>query len=50
MSQEDFAHTCGLHRAYLGVIERGERNVTLSTPTKSAVALHVKPLDLLAER
>ncbi len=47
LSQEQFAEGCGYHRTYIGSIERGERNITLSTLEAIAVALGVKPVDLL---
>jgi transcriptional regulator with XRE-family HTH domain len=49
-SQEEAAEKCGLHRTYFGAIERGERNVTLSTLQAVASALRVDPLLLLAEK
>ncbi len=47
LSQEKFAEQCGLHRTYVGAIERGERNVTLKTLEHIAQALGVEPAQLL---
>ncbi|MBI3677353.1 MAG: helix-turn-helix transcriptional regulator [Proteobacteria bacterium] len=49
LSQEAFADICGYHRTYIGAIERGERNITISTLCALAVALKVDPKDLLVK-
>ena len=49
LSQEQLAERCGLHRTYVGSIERGERNVTLSTLEVFAAALKVTVTQLLTE-
>jgi transcriptional regulator with XRE-family HTH domain len=46
-SQEEFANHADVHRTYMGGIERGERNPTLTTICKIAAALAVPPARLL---
>jgi transcriptional regulator with XRE-family HTH domain len=47
LSQEAFADLLGVHRTYMGGLERGERNVTLRTIERLAARLDVDPVDLL---
>lgn len=49
LSQEAFAERCGLHRTYIGAIERGERNVTLDTLNEIAIALGVSSAELITD-
>ena len=46
-SQEELAHVCGYHRTYVGMIERGERNISIATLEALAGALGVDPRVLL---
>lgn len=48
-SQEELADRCGLHRTYIGSVERGERNVTLGSLEVIANALGVSVPWLLSE-
>jgi transcriptional regulator with XRE-family HTH domain len=41
LSQDELAHRAGLHRAYVGAIERGEKNVTMLTLYSVARAMGV---------
>jgi transcriptional regulator with XRE-family HTH domain len=50
LSQEALADLCGLHRTYVGSVERGERNVSLSTLEVLAGALGVTVPQLLTKR
>lgn len=45
-SQESFADHANIHRTYMGGIERGERNPTLTTIYRLADALEVDPSEL----
>jgi transcriptional regulator with XRE-family HTH domain len=47
VSQEAFASTLGVHRTYLGGVERGERNLTLKSVERIAGVIDVDPLMLL---
>jgi transcriptional regulator with XRE-family HTH domain len=48
LSQEAFADLLGVHRTYIGAMERGERNLTLRSVERIAARLGVAALDLLA--
>lgn len=47
LSQEKFAEVVGVHRTYMGGVERGERNLTLRSVEKIAATIGVEPLELL---
>ncbi len=41
ISQEELAERAGVHRTYVGIIERGEKNITLINASKVANVLGV---------
>jgi transcriptional regulator with XRE-family HTH domain len=47
LSQEKLAELAGIHRTYVGSLERGERNVALMNIVRVAAALDVDPADLV---
>jgi transcriptional regulator with XRE-family HTH domain len=47
LSQEAFAEELGVHRTYMGGIERGERNLTLKSLERISGQLDLDPLTLL---
>ncbi|WP_110951389.1 helix-turn-helix domain-containing protein [Pseudomonas bohemica] len=49
LSQEELAEHAGVHRTYIGMLERSEKNVTIYNIWRLACALDVKASDLLIE-
>lgn len=47
MSQEQLAERAGLHRNFVGAVERGESNVSLDSAERLALALGVALRDLI---
>jgi transcriptional regulator with XRE-family HTH domain len=47
LSQEAFADILGVHRTYLGGIERGEHNLTLKSVERIADRIGIEPMALL---
>ena len=48
VSQEELADRAGLHRTYVGAVERGERNVSFYNILRLSRALKEDPGELLA--
>ena len=46
ISQEELADLAGVHRTYIGMIERAEKNITLLNIEKIANALNINIKDL----
>jgi len=42
LSQEQLANRAGVHRTYIGMIERAEKNITLENIQKVCKALNLK--------
>jgi transcriptional regulator with XRE-family HTH domain len=49
LSQEGLAERAGLHRTYIGMIERAEKNITLVNMSKIAKALDISLAELVKE-
>jgi transcriptional regulator with XRE-family HTH domain len=47
LTQEAFAEVLGIHRTYMGGIERGERNLTLKSVERLANRIELEPQSLL---
>lgn len=47
ISQEKLAEICGLHRTYVGQVERCEKNISMDSMERIAKALNVTVLELL---
>jgi transcriptional regulator with XRE-family HTH domain len=49
MSQQELGNVADLHRTYIGMIERAEKNITLLNAEKIAEALNIKITQLLED-
>ena len=49
LSQEGLAASAGVHRTYVGSVERGERNISLINLARIASALDCQPSELLSD-
>ena len=49
LTQEELAFEAGLHRAYIGQIERGEKNIGVQNLEKIAQALNIKLSKLIED-
>jgi len=47
LSQEQLASIAGLHRTYVGSVERGERNISIDNIEKLAIALDMDVQELV---
>ncbi|MDF9827510.1 transcriptional regulator with XRE-family HTH domain [Ereboglobus sp. PH5-5] len=47
LNQDDFAHEAGIHRSYIGFIERGQRTITVALLADVCRALGKPPSTLL---
>jgi transcriptional regulator with XRE-family HTH domain len=47
LTQAALAERCGLHRTFIGSVERGERNVAVLSLRRIARALRTTPAELL---
>lgn len=49
LSQEELADIAGLHRTYVGSVERSERNISIDNMERLAKALEINIIELLRE-
>jgi transcriptional regulator with XRE-family HTH domain len=49
LSQEELAEKAGVHRTYIGSVERGERNITIDVMEKICIALKLPISDFFEE-